>query len=72
MEFIPGKIYTLSVVGIREENESKYIYLSDGVLETYRVRPYDFQVEWEDFVLPDKMNVFVTSLNVMNGLPYLV
>jgi hypothetical protein len=72
MEFIPGSFYELVVVEIREENENKYIYLSDGIRETYRVKPYDFQLEWEADLLPDKMKVFVCDVNLMNGLPYLI
>lgn len=70
-QFKVGGTYELSVVGIREENERKFIYLSDGVKETYRVNPYDFQVEWEANLLPKMMRVYVSGLNIMNGLPYL-
>jgi len=70
-EFAPGRFYTFQVVEIREENDNKYIYLSDGFVDTYRVKPFDYQLEWEDYNLPDKINCFVKSINI-HGSPYLV
>ena len=69
--YTAGKQYSFQVVGIREENETKYIYLSDGIKETYRVKPYDYQLEWEAFNIPNKMNCFVKEVNIW-GLPHLV
>lgn len=37
--YTAGKQYSFQVVGIKEENDSKYIYLSDGFKDTYRVKP---------------------------------
>lgn len=71
MEFRRGEVKQLAVVGIRESNESKYIYLSDGLIETYRVKPYAFQTEWDESNLPNMMSVFVADINIMNGLPFL-
>src|SRR5690554_4194388 len=69
--YTPGQSYTFQVIGIKEENDSKYIYLSDGFKDTYRVKPYDYQLEWEEFNIPNKMNCFVKEVNIW-GLPYLV
>lgn len=66
-----GQSYTFQVIGIKVENDSKYIYLSDGFKDTYRVKPYDYQLEWEEFNIPNKMNCFVKEVNIW-GLPYLV
>lgn len=68
--YIPGTFHTFQVVGIREENDRKYIYLSDGYKETYRVKPNDFQLEWEDYNIPDKIVCFVKEISI-NGLPFL-
>lgn len=69
--YTPGQSYIFEVIGIKEENDSKYIYLSDGFKDTYRVKPYDYQLEWEEFNIPNKMNCFVKEVNIW-GLPYLV
>ena len=69
--YIPGQSYIFQVIGIKEENDSKYIYLSDGIKDTYRVKPYDYQLEWEEFNIPNKLNCFVKEVNIW-GLPYLV
>lgn len=69
--YTPGQSYTFQVIGIKEENDSKYIYLSDGFKDTYRVKPFDYQLEWEQFNIPNKMNCFVKEVNIW-GLPYLV
>uniref|UniRef100_UPI00404A1D32 AlbA family DNA-binding domain-containing protein n=1 Tax=Flavobacterium sp. TaxID=239 RepID=UPI00404A1D32 len=69
--YTPGQSYTFQVIGIKEENDTKYIYLSDGYKDTYRVKPYDYQLEWEEFNIPSKMNCFVKDVNIW-GLPYLV
>jgi len=70
-EFKVGEIETFAVVGIRDgADERKYIYLSDGEKETYRVRPFDFQLEWEDSNRPKVMQCVVTDVNVW-GLPTL-
>lgn len=69
-EFIQGNTYSFQVIGKREENEEKYIYLSDGIKDTYRVKPYDFQLEWEDYNIPAKMKCYVKSVSVW-GLPLL-
>ena len=71
-EFKVNGLYTFGVVGIREANDGrKYIYLSDGERETYRVEPFDFQTEWEKENVPSTLECVVTGINVMNGLPYL-
>jgi len=69
--YSPGQSYTFQVIGIKEENDTKYIYLSDGFKDTYRVKPYDYQLEWEEFNIPNKMTCFVKEVNIW-GLPYLV
>lgn len=68
--YTQGKFYTFHVVQIKEENDSKYIYLSDGYRDTYRVEPYDYQLEWEDFNVPEKILCFVKDINIY-GLPFL-
>ena len=71
-EFKVNGLYTFGVVGIREANDGrKYIYLSDGERETYRVEPFDFQTEWEKENVPSTLECVVTGVNVMNGLPFL-
>jgi len=71
IEFKKGEIYTFGVVGIRESSdEKKYIYLSDGEKETYRVTPYDFQMEWEDSNRPKFMQCLITDVSIW-GLPTL-
>lgn len=69
-EYRAGQIYPFEVVEIKEVNESKYIYLSDGYKHTYRVAPYDYQLEWEPYNLPSVINCFVISVNEF-GLPTL-
>jgi hypothetical protein len=71
MEFKPGNLVELEVIGIKESNEKKFIYLSDGEKDTYRVVPYDYQLEWEGANLPDKLTCYVKSINIW-GLPYLI
>jgi hypothetical protein len=61
--YILSKFYTFQVVAIREENDAKYIYLSDGYKETFRVKPFDYQLEWEAYNLPDKITCFVKDIN---------
>jgi hypothetical protein len=69
-EFIPDNTYSFNVIGVREENETKYIYLSDGFKDSYRVKPYDFQLEWEDYNLPAKLSCYVKSVSIW-GMPLL-
>lgn len=69
--FTPGQSYNFHVIGLKEENDSKYIYLSDGFKDTYRVKSFDYQLEWEEFNIPNKMNCFIKEVNIW-GLPYLV
>lgn len=69
-EYRAGHIYQFVVTDIREVNERKYIYLSDGKKDTYRVPPYDYQFEWESFNLPKILNCYVVSVNEF-GLPLL-
>jgi hypothetical protein len=71
IDFIIGNRYRFKVIDLREENGLKYIYLSDGQKETYRVKPYDFQIEWEDFNMLPKMYCYVKHIN-HRGLPILV
>jgi len=68
--YTSGKFYTFQVVAIREENDAKYIYLSDGYKETFRVKPFDYQLEWEAYNLPDKITCFVKDIST-RGLPLL-
>jgi hypothetical protein len=68
--YTPGKFYTFQFVEIKEEYDTKYIYLSDGYRNTFRVKPYDYQLEWEDYNIPDKIICFVKDINIY-GLPLL-
>lgn len=69
--FKKGEIYTFAVVGIREDaNQQKFIYLSDGNIETYRVQPFDYQIEWENANLPERMQCYVQEVDIW-GLPTL-
>ncbi len=69
-EYLSGQIYHFQVTDIREVNERKYIYLSDGYRNTYRVLPFDYQLEWEPYHLPPYINCYVESVN-NQGLPTL-
>ena len=69
-DYLAGQIYPFEVTDIREVNEKKYIYLSDGYKETFSVPPYDYQLEWEPYNLPTVLNCFVVSVNEF-GLPLL-
>jgi hypothetical protein len=69
-EYHAGQIYPFEVTDIREVNEKKYIYLSDGYKDTFRVPPYDYQQEWEPYNLPKVLNCYVVSVNEF-GLPLL-
>jgi hypothetical protein len=69
-DYIAGQTYPFRFSHIGEFNERKYIYLSDGVKDTYRVSPYDFQLEWEPYNLPKLLNCYVNSVNEF-GLPIL-
>jgi hypothetical protein len=69
MTYEKGKYYDFSVGKIKESTGGqKYIQLSDVQRDTYRVRPFDFQEEWE--TLPKKMKCYVDDVND-KGLPYL-
>lgn len=68
--YIAGQIYPFEVTHIHEVNERKFIYLSDGFKDTYRVAPFDFQLEWEPYNLPKLLNCYVNSVNEF-GLPLL-
>lgn len=69
--FKKGEIYTFAVVGIREDsNQQKFIYLSDGNIETYRVQPFDYQTEWENANLPERMQCYVQEVDIW-GRPML-
>lgn len=65
-----GEFYDFAVEGIVSENNRNYIYLTDGIRQTYRVVPYDFQMEWESSLLPKVMRCYVADLNARD-LPYL-
>jgi hypothetical protein len=69
-DYIAGQIYPFEVTHIQELNERKYIYLSDGFKDTFRVPPFDFQLEWEPYNLPKILNCYVISVNEF-GLPLL-
>ena len=71
-EFKVNTLHTFGVVNVREANDGrKYIYLTDGIRETYRVEPFDFQIEWEKDNIPSTFECVVTSVNPINGLPFL-
>ncbi len=66
-----GKFYEFAVEGIVKDDYGRdFIYLSDGEIQTYRVKPYDFQIEWESANLPSLMKCYVRDLNARD-LPYL-
>jgi hypothetical protein len=44
--------------------------LSDGSKDTYRVTPFDYQLEWERSSLPSWLNCYVIDINIW-GLPTL-
>jgi hypothetical protein len=69
-EYKAGQIFSFYVISVQEVNDRKYIYLSDGERDTYRVRPYDFQLEWEPVNLPSQINTYVREVNI-HGLPSL-
>jgi len=69
-EFKPGQTHTFYICEIYDYNDEKYIRLSDGVKDTYRVKPYEYQLAL-DYQLPKQMECFVKSVNVW-GLPLLV
>lgn len=70
-QLIIGNIYPFQVLEIREEKDEKqYIYLSDGSKDTYRVTPFDYQLEWERSSLPSWLNCYVIDINIW-GLPTL-
>lgn len=69
--FTIGETYPFEVLSIQEaSDEKKYICLSDGERDTYRVAPFDFQLEWERNNLPKTLSCYVTALNIW-GLPTL-
>lgn len=70
-EFHVGEVRAFEVLGIIEVNERKFISLSDGEKDTYRVSPYDYQLEWEGANLPGFLHCYVKSVNLW-GLPYLI
>lgn len=69
-EYIVGQVYDFAVIDIIEQNEQKFIRLSDGFRDTYRVHPFHFQVEWEPYTHPTHLKCFVKGVNVW-GLPFL-
>ncbi len=71
-QFVAGKVYPFQVLEIREEKDEKqYIYLSDGSRDTYRVAPFDYQLEWERSSLPAVINCYVVDIDIW-GMPYLL
>jgi hypothetical protein len=69
-DYFSGQIYSFEVLQIQELNEKKYIFLSDGYKDTFRVLPYDYQLEWERCNLSKILNCYVVSVNEF-GLPLL-
>ncbi|TFV94494.1 ATP-binding protein [Algoriphagus kandeliae] len=69
-KYVKGQVYPFDVIEIREVNERKFIYLSDGYKDTFRVIPFDFQLEWEPYNLPKVLNCYVVRVN-QEGLPLL-
>lgn len=53
-----------------EVNGRPYLRLSDGYKETFRVQAYDFQVEWEESLVPEVIDCYVKKVNEF-GLPLL-
>ena len=69
--FIIGKTYSFEVVYMQANAYgNNYIYLRYGNRETFRVKPYPFQIEDPDS-LPKIMKCIVISLDVISGLPAL-
>lgn len=70
MEFKEGQTVSLYVSEILEVNEEKFIFLSDGIKDTYRVLPFDFQLELGIENMPHTLNCYVKAVNIF-GLPLL-
>jgi len=70
-QFVVGQSYTFEVVYMQANAYgNNYIYLRRGIRDTFRVKPYSFQIEDPDN-LPKEMKCRVISLDVMTGLPTL-
>jgi hypothetical protein len=65
-----GEVHEFTVIDLREFNEQKFLILSDGFRDTYRVLPFDFQIEWEPYKFPKTLKCFVKNLD-HRGLPFL-
>jgi hypothetical protein len=70
IEFNPGQFIELGVAERIEDSGRNYLRLTDGYRETYRVPAYDFQIEWEESLVPNTINCYVKKVNE-KGLPLL-
>lgn len=70
IEFNPGQFLELGVAERIEDAGRNYLRLTDGYRETYRVPAYDFQIEWEESLVPETINCYVKKVNE-KGLPLL-
>ena len=70
-EYEVGQMYTFSVLGLVEVNETKYLSLTNGHRDTFRVKAYDFQHEWEAANVNQEIQCYVAEINIW-GLPRLV
>jgi hypothetical protein len=70
MEYEIGHYYEFLVGTIQETTGGrKYIPLSDGGVNVFRVKPFEYQEEWG--ILPKKLKCFVTGYTPQ-GYPWLV
>lgn len=69
-EYIPGQFYPFVVMGLVEINETKYLSLTDGEVDTFKVQAFDYQHEWEAANMPRMIECYVKKVNI-KGQPYL-
>ena len=63
MEYQAGNSYEFNVQGLKQGPDGElYVYLDDGNVFTYRVKPYSFQLE-PSYQFPNKLlcDVFGTN-----------
>jgi len=68
--YTPGQFYPFTVMGLVEINETKYLSLTDGEVDTFKVQAFDYQHEWESANMPPEIQCYVKKINIW-GQPYL-
>lgn len=64
MEYQVGQTYEFNVQGLKQGLDGQlYIYLDDGNVFTYRVKPYDYQLE-PDYQFPNRLECEVYGKNL--------